>query len=139
MPLRLGLDGRGFQGPRTGMENYAYHLYQALIPQLERGEEVVVYTRPGPAELPEGAKRRELPAWPGPAFLRIALPRALRRDGIALFHGPYHAISGSRVCPEVMTVHDLAFITHPQPRPWLGDWPTRLAFRRDLRRAAGVI
>jgi glycosyltransferase involved in cell wall biosynthesis len=71
---------------------------------------------------------------PGPEALweQVALPLRLRRDGAAAIHAPNCFLPLRRPCPGIVTIHDLAFETHP------GDFSrkTGLKYRWTTPRAA---
>lgn len=48
-----------------------------------------------------------------PIFGSLILPVFLRRDRIDVFHSPYHVLPLVKVCPSVVTIHDLAFEIYP--------------------------
>jgi glycosyltransferase involved in cell wall biosynthesis len=59
---------------------------------------------------------------------QVALPFALRRDGVDVFLSPYYKRPLAAPCPTVITIHDLFFIGYPGRRRPLGDAAmTRLA------------
>ncbi len=45
---------------------------------------------------------------------QTVLPYLLRRTGAALLHAPAFVTPMVRVCPQVLTVHDLSFLRHPE-------------------------
>jgi hypothetical protein len=109
--------------------------FDGLVPALrETGVDVV-----------EAANRRRRP--PGTGSLRNwledlrftarELPRRARAAGADVLHHPLPAHARSAPCPQVVTVHDLAFERLPEAfdrrfAAWAGRCPTR---RRPLRRA----
>ena len=48
------------------------------------------------------------------AWEQTILPNLLRRSGAALLHAPAFVAPVRRVCPYVLTVHDLSFVHHPE-------------------------
>jgi glycosyltransferase involved in cell wall biosynthesis len=59
---------------------------------------------------------------------QVALPAALRRDGIDVFLSPYYKRPLAAPCPTVVTIHDLFFIGYPgRRRPLYDAAMTRLA------------
>jgi glycosyltransferase involved in cell wall biosynthesis len=49
-----------------------------------------------------------------PILGNLFLPVFLRRDGINVFHSPFNALPLAKVCPSVVTIHDLAFEFYPK-------------------------
>src|SRR6185295_17307279 len=43
----------------------------------------------------------------------IGLPRYIRRHGIEIFHGTNFEVPLRRVCPTVVTIHDLSMLLYP--------------------------
>jgi glycosyltransferase involved in cell wall biosynthesis len=77
----------------------------------------------------------------GPELLweQIALPRELRRIGADVVHAPNCFLPLRRPCPGVVTIHDLAFETHPEDFSHRTGWKYRTFARRAARSAERVI
>jgi glycosyltransferase involved in cell wall biosynthesis len=130
--LRVGFDGRDLLRKRTGMVNYAVHLAQRLARRDDA--ELVVYADSfvdPVVKPPSCVPLRRLTA-PPIAWKHLALPLALRRDRVALFHSPTGTLPLWAPCKQVVTIHDL--FAEVEPR-W---FPPRMALqlRRAQRRAA---
>jgi glycosyltransferase involved in cell wall biosynthesis len=66
------------------------------------------------------------------AWEQVALPRAIRRTGVDVHHGPHYTMPVRARLPRVVTVHDMTFFDHPE-------WHERAKvpfFRRAIQRAA---
>jgi glycosyltransferase involved in cell wall biosynthesis len=101
----VAIDARdAFIEPLRGWGRYARELIGHLPPDLEAR----VFEERGIG--PE--------VW----FEQVTLPRALRREGVALIHATNCFLPLKRPCPGVVTIHDLAFEEH----------------RRDFARTTGA-
>ena len=78
---------------------------------------------------------------PGPEVLfeQVSLPRILRREGAAAIHAPNCFLPLRRPCPGVVTIHDLAFETHPEDFGRRTRWKYRTIAPRAVRSAERVI
>jgi glycosyltransferase involved in cell wall biosynthesis len=94
------IDARdAFAGDLRGWGRYARSLVEALS---------TLHTESFGLQVLSGGGRG-----PEVLFEQVGLPRALRRRGSALVHSPNCFLPLRRPCPGVVTVHDLAFETHP--------------------------
>ena len=134
MVIDVSYAGRG----RTGTGVYVDELVRAL--RARDDVEVVCVRqrrrlRPGGANRVRSAANLALDT----AWTRIGLPRAARRAKADVLHHPLPAHSPKAGCPQVVTVHDVAYERFP------GDfdpgWRTvaRRAHRAAVKKAAGVV
>ena len=132
--MRVAIDTSfAARGP-SGTGVYTEQLVAAL---RARGRVEVVELRQ-PARLARGNRIRSA----GNAALdalwtHVLLPREARRAGADVVHHPLPAHGGG--LPQVVTVHDVAFLTHPE---WFDPAWRRVAahrHRRAVRRAAAVV
>lgn len=119
---------------------------QALLAALREsgGVEVVEARqrrrlRPGRAGGPLGPLRSAANLALDALWLHAGLPRAARAARADAVHHPLPAHSARMGVPQVITVHDVAFLLHPDlySRTWR--LLARRSYRRAVRRAAGVI
>jgi glycosyltransferase involved in cell wall biosynthesis len=139
MSLRLGMDGRELRaGTRTGIRRYTLEVLRAAA---ARGLECVLYGDRA-TELdaaPPGVRAAVIEGSVVPWWDQVALPAALRRDGVEVFLSPYYKRPLLTPCPVVITIHDLFFIGYPgRRRPLYDAGMTRLA-RLYARRAHAII
>ena len=126
MSLRIAVDGRELRaGVRTGIRRYTLEVLRAAA---DRGLQCFVYVdRSTDFEESAGVRRVMLGGftrW----WDQVALPAALRRDGVDVFLSPYYKRPLAAPCPAVVTIHDLFFIGYPGRRRRLYDAAmTRLA------------
>jgi len=86
-----------------------------------------------PVRFPAGWQGRHPRLW-----WNWALPRAIRKDGIDVFHGPNHFLPALAEIPTVVTIHDIAYFymdVHGDPaNEMLRQWT-----RHALQQASAVI
>jgi glycosyltransferase involved in cell wall biosynthesis len=138
--LRVGFDGRDLLRKRTGVVNNTLHLARELT--ASHPSEFRVYVdrpgRQGDEAAPPEVPLRVLSA-PPVTWKHVALPLALTRDHIDVFHSPTGTLPLLAPARQVVTMHDLFAALHPewfQPRAGLS---LRLAQRRAARTAQRVI
>jgi glycosyltransferase involved in cell wall biosynthesis len=125
--LRAAFDARdAFQADLRGWGRYAADLLDALA----RRDDVRVVPYAGGGRLPEIAW--EQVGWPA----RLWAGGHGRPD---LLHAPNCFLPLVRPCPGVVTVHDLAFETHPDDFTPRTGWKYRTFTRRSVRSAEAVI
>src|SRR6266542_4034490 len=133
----------------TGAGEYAAHLLKALA-AVNGDDDYVLYGPPGmsqPTDIPASVTWRELPRVPFSKLTSLftglfTLPRAVRRDGIDVFHTPavHTRPSMSPVprglhCPLVVTLHDLIPINFYTASRQELPFRMRTFYRWNLRRA----
>jgi len=125
---RIGVDGRELRpGVRTGIRRYVLEVLRAAA---ARGLACVVYgdRTTGLDDVPAGVSASVLDARWTQWWDQVALPAALRRDGVDVFLSPYYKRPLGAPCPAVVTIHDLFFIGYPgRRRPLYDAAMTRLA------------
>jgi glycosyltransferase involved in cell wall biosynthesis len=125
---RVGIDGRELRpGVRTGIRRYTLEVLRAAA---ERGLDCVLYGDCGTQldVAPPGVTRSMLAARLTQWWDQVALPTALRRDGVDVFLSPYYKRPLAAPCPVVVTIHDLFFIGYPgRRRPLYDAAMTRMA------------
>lgn len=134
LPLSVGFDGRDLLRKRTGVVNYAVQLAQLLHARPGSAFRVYADAFQDPAvTAPPDVPLTRLRA-PPVAWKHLALPLALLRHRIDLFHSPTGTLPLWAPCPQVVTIHDLFAELHPE---W---FPRRVAEQLSLaqRRAAHV-
>jgi glycosyltransferase involved in cell wall biosynthesis len=124
---KVAIDARDAAGPRLrGWGRYTHELVAAM----ER------------SDAGDGLELRVLrDGGPGPELLfeQVSLPRILRREGAAAVHAPNCFLPLRRPCPGVVTIHDLAFETHPEDFSRRTGWKYRAFAPRAARSAERVI
>ncbi|WP_287155613.1 glycosyltransferase family 1 protein [Candidatus Solincola tengchongensis] len=137
----VGIEGRTLQGRRYGVARYLVNLLRELT-VLEGEEEYILYLSEPIEPLPFRSPRlreRVLTHAPGLAWRHLRLPLAMRRDGVDLHFSPSYFLPLLKVCPAVVTVHDLTFKVHPE---WFSSDRRFLfddIFWREVRQAERII
>ena len=118
--MRIGIDGLPLTEELTGIGHYTLELANHLAVAKSADEIQVVSPR---AYLPSLDRQPERHA--NLRFVRsrvspisrhwwsIGLPRYIRRHGIEVFHGTNFEVPLRKVCPTVVTVHDLSTLLYP--------------------------
>lgn len=119
--MRIGIDGLPLTEILTGVGHYTFELAQHLAVASTEYEVVIVSPRGFLASLDR--QQNSLPnlhfvrSRVGPITRRwwsIGLPRYLARNKVDVFHGTNFEIPLRRVCPTVLTIHDLSMMLHPR-------------------------
>lgn len=142
MRIGIDIDILGLPNPYTGIPNYLRRLVNAFT-VLEPGADCfyllsrrLVYEG---GSLPAHVSQ-VLIQWPlGRGWQSAALPWAAHRLKLDLLHLPAFTVPSFAPCPVVVTVHDLAFIGHPEYCP---DETVNYLSRRlpvALKKASAVI
>jgi glycosyltransferase involved in cell wall biosynthesis len=118
-PLRVGVDATAIPARLTGAGIYAAGLLSALARRDDVEAEVLV----GPASadvLAAPGLRLRVVAAAGAgrpariAWTQLAAGRAVRRTGNQVHHGLHYELPYRLSLPQVVTVHDLTLVTHPE-------------------------
>ncbi len=138
--LRVGFDGRDLLRQRTGVVNNAVHLARLLADRTDGA--LIVYAdtfvdaavRP-PDEVP--LKRLTAPPI---VWKHLALPLALLRDRVDVFHSPTSTLPLLAPCRQLVTMHDLFAAVEPAWFPsQRAAAQLRFAQRLAVRAASSVI
>jgi glycosyltransferase involved in cell wall biosynthesis len=122
--LRAAFDARdALQADRRGWGRYAADLLAAL----RRRDDVRMEAHAGGGRLPEIA------------WEQVGWPARLLGDRPDLLHAPNCFLPLLRPCPGVVTVHDLAFETHPDDFAPRTGWKYRTFTRRAVASAEAVV
>ena len=137
--MRIGIDGRELrEGVRTGIRRYVVEVVRAAT---ARGLECVVYGDPGTRLPPTSSTVRPVRLGAGWTqwWDQVALPRAIRRDGVDVLLSPYYKRPLRAPCPTVITIHDLFFIGYPGRRRPVYDRVMTALARAYARGAAAIV
>jgi glycosyltransferase involved in cell wall biosynthesis len=141
--LRIGIDahsiGMGAGGNETHYENLV-----RWIPKLDTQSEYVLYFSHLDAERMQryavnGRVTAETLPWKS-SYLRVplALPQAIRRDALDVFHAQYVLPPFTR-CKTLLTVCDLAFEHHPETFRAIEAARCKLMIPRSARKADHIV
>lgn len=136
---RIGLDGRDLLRKRTGVVNNTLHLARQLT-WAHRSDVIVYADRPSTADeqAPVEVPLSRLGA-PAVLWKHVALPLALARDRVEVFHSPTGTLPLWAPCRQVVTIHDVFAAIDPDWfTPRMG-WQLRTTQHRAAHAAAAVI
>jgi len=116
--MRIGIDGLPLTEELTGIGYYTLELANHLAAQAD--EIQVVSPKAYLSSLTQQPERPEklrlVRSRVSPIsrhWWSIGLPRYIRRHGIEVFHGTNFEVPLRRVCPAVVTIHDLSMLLYP--------------------------
>ena len=132
----------------SGVSVYARNLIAELLSSADREHDYVVFCNSDfdPDSLPALRRARVVFApvpgdrpWLRIAWEQMGLPLAAAEAGVEVLHGLLNVSPLLAPCRQVITVHDLTYLTTPEAHPrrrraWL-----RMAGRWSLRRAAAIL
>jgi glycosyltransferase involved in cell wall biosynthesis len=119
--VRIGIDARKLHD--FGIGTYIRNLLRELA-QMDHDTEYVILSRPedDSAVRALGGNFRPVKETSGNYSLseQIFVPRALKREGVDLFHAPHYVLPPLVRCPSVVTIHDCIHLMFPQylPNRW---------------------
>lgn len=139
--MRIGIDARKLHD--FGIGTYIRNLLRQLA-RLDRDTEfVLLCRRPDVDVLTQlGPNFRPVVEQAGNYSLteQVAVPLALRREGVTLFHAPHYVLPPLVTCPSVVTIHDCIHLMFPQYLPnRLALTYARTSISLAARRAARVM
>lgn len=133
--LRVGVDMSILRHPLAGTARWATGLVRAL----RSDDELDISEWPGPSRWRRGGPARKVGnlvrerAWFG-----FELPRAARRGGIEALLMPANLTASRTTLPQVVTIHDVNFLTRSGTYDASYARYAELEFRRSARRAARI-
>jgi len=137
--MRIGIDAHHLNGKPQGSRTYLIQLIRALTHLVDEADELHVFSfDPGETgKLVGGVHHR---VFPSSAKLRIPIvvPVLELVHGVDVFHSQYIAPPVSFV-PEVVTIHDVLFETHPELFKGAFSSRSTKLIRRSARRARVVL
>ena len=119
--MRIGIDARKLHD--FGIGTYIRNLLRELA-RLDHDTEYVVLSRPvdDAAVRAIGENFRPVAVTAGNYSFgeQLAIPRALTRERVDLFHAPHYVLPPLVRCPSVVTIHDCIHLMFPQylPNRW---------------------
>jgi glycosyltransferase involved in cell wall biosynthesis len=125
--------------PRTGTENYSYHLIQEIL-DLGRAHDYTLYFNhsPDPDDfVPGGAEQRVIPfprLW---THARLSAEMAARPPDVLFV--PSHVLPIVHPRRSVATIHDLGYLYWPKAHPLARRWYLHLSTMYNARASSRVI
>jgi glycosyltransferase involved in cell wall biosynthesis len=140
--MRIGIDAHHINGKPQGSRTYLLELIRALSRVLPADDELTVYSF-RPQETSALLPAKELThrrVFPDSARVRLPFvaPALALRDRLSVLHSQYIAPPFSFV-PDVVTIHDILFETHPEFFEGAFSERSVALIRRTARRAAMVL
>lgn len=140
--MKIGVDARVLTQRPTGVARYLRGVLKHAGPSLRDDDQLTLFTdAPLAGDLPSGA-RVDVLRWP---FSRAdvlwrqgTLPFGVRKAMPDVLFCPFYSVPMTSRVRTVVTIHDIAFTTHPE---WF-DWRGKLTFRLvgpSARRAERVL
>jgi glycosyltransferase involved in cell wall biosynthesis len=139
--VRIGIDARKLHD--FGIGTYIRNLLRHLA-RLDSESEFVVLSRPADCEaiasLGQNFRAVSQTAANYSVSEQIAIPLALRRENVRLFHAPHYVLPPLVMCPSVVTIHDCIHLMFPQYLPGrLAHTYARTSIALASRRATRVL
>jgi alpha-1,3-rhamnosyl/mannosyltransferase len=138
--MHIGFDGRSLASPAGGVRRYASELLDGLV-RVNPSDTIVVFGAPHDATLPRTVRRRPVrqifPTNLG--WSLVDLPRAVRAEGLDVFHAPAYTAPLHSAHPLALTIHDVSYERHPEWYPYRRDAIRRWFYRRSARTADVII
>ena len=145
--MRIGLNAMQVRAAKTGVGQYIYAVLEAMLRQ-DTNNEFVIYTSRENAEnyrfpasnlvnkqwgLPARSKAMRL------AYEYVRLPGQIAADKLDVFNGCSNFLPLRKVCPSVVTIHDLAYYVHPERCPMVRRHYWYAMTRRSIQFADAII
>jgi len=132
--MRILVDSRTLIWKGTGAHRYLHNLLTNLA-KIDKENEYFVFVR-HKEEFDKNEFRKVVFKSPrghifNPIWTNISLPLALKRNRIDVLHSPHTALPFIKMCPSVLTVHDLSFEVCP--------WDFRIKSRLFLRATSRLV
>ena len=119
--MRIGIDGLPLTETLTGIGHYTNELARHLALEGNEDELEIVSPRPFLPSLdlleqrPDNLRLTRSRLSPlTRRWWSIGLPRYLRRHQLSIFHGTNFEVPLQKICPSVVTIHDLSMLLYSQ-------------------------
>ena len=137
--MRIGFDGRSLVSPAGGVRRYASELLDGLV-RSNPNDTIVVFGASADSAQQLAVQHRSVRqiAPTNLGWSLVDLPRAIRNEGLDVFHAPAYTAPLYGAHPLALTIHDVSYERHPEWYPYRRD-PFRRWFYRCSARTADVI
>src|SRR5260370_13885622 len=125
--MRIGLDGFPLLSPKTGVGHYTFELARALALLAPSDQFELIAPQPFPDTILKEirlygrenlrAVTPEISSIGRRRWWAIGLPLYLRRGSLDLFHGTNYEVPLWNKRRNVLTIHDLSILRHPDKHP----------------------
>lgn len=125
--MRIALNAMQVRAAKSGVGQYINTLIDSML-RADHFSQFTLYCSPDNAGSYDfGARNFKTIEWGLPEAGKTArllyeyafLPRELQSGGFDIFHGMSNFLPRKRVCPFIVTIHDLSYYVHPERCPWL--------------------
>ncbi len=138
--MRIGVDAsRAVVRPRTGTENYSYHLIREML-ALGRAHDYTLYFNqpPAPGDFATGGAAERVIPFPR-LWTHLRLSAEMRTDPPDVLFVPSHVLPIVHPARSVATVHDLGYLYWPKAHPLARRWYLHLSTLFNARASSRVI
>ncbi len=132
--------------PLEGFGHYVNEIFSRLVKQYPEHTFIFMFDRPFADKFIEGANVIPVIITPSPRhaisfryWYDVKAPLALRSLKPDIWIQPFGFCSLSSSIPQLLMVHDLAFLHHPEFIPWHHRWFYKRYTPKFLAKAAGVV
>lgn len=145
--MRIALNAMQVRAAKSGVGQYIHGLVEALL-ELDPVDKFTLYCSPqNVANYRFSAGNYEARVWGLAEKARTwrllyeyaFLPGELARQHYDLFHGLSNFLPPRKVCPYVVTIHDLSYYVHPERCPWLRRHYWYAMTRRSIDLADAIV
>ena len=146
--MRVGIDGKVMALKAGGIGRYALNLLKGMTEILPQHPSIELILYPGPAtEVPFSLPPRVQISLRTPrvssSFIRSAclFPVLLPRENLDIFHGLDHRGLPlfHKVCPLILSVHDMITWVHPEFFTWKHRWVVHFMLPRMIQQADRIV
>jgi glycosyltransferase involved in cell wall biosynthesis len=138
--MRIGIDAsRAVVRPRTGTENYSYHLIREML-ALDRAHDYTLYfNQPPPlGDFPAGSATQRVIPFPR-LWTHLRLSAEMASHSPDVLFVPSHVLPVVHPERSVATVHDLGYLYWPKAHPLARRWYLYLSTLFNARSSSRVI
>jgi glycosyltransferase involved in cell wall biosynthesis len=123
--VKIALDALQVRAAKSGVGQYIHALTEALVHLAPQDDFTIYCTRQNVANYSLAAPNLQAQVWGLPESARSLrllyqlafLPGELKAAGFQLFHGMSNFLPPRKVCPYIVTIHDLSYYVDPQRCP----------------------
>lgn len=142
--MRIAINTLGMKGKLHGVGNYIKNLVRALS-KLDSHNQYVLFASSENVRHLEGlAENFRIELAPNNRALRVAweqtlLPLKLKEHKVDVYHGPAFAAPLLKICPQVVSIHDMTVHLFPEQHSVHTRWYLRYLVPAMLKASDGVI
>ncbi|MGI8908765.1 MAG: glycosyltransferase family 4 protein [Candidatus Sumerlaeaceae bacterium] len=123
--MKIGLNALQVRAAKSGVGQYIHALTEAMLPLAPQDKFTILCTQENVSNYSIPAPNLNPVTWGLPQQARTLrllheytlLPGELKRHGFDVFHGMSNFLPLRKVCPYVVTIHDLSYYVQPERCP----------------------